>query len=196
MKKKILLLLLVMISTFQINAQDFFEMKCIGFSVYNMDSVKVANEYLGKVIKVSNNVKSDYPTQRNQGRYSIGNRNYTERQSQTIFVYQGIDYWIVYDRAIFSEDYSCLEVNICRPLSHSTSVGAERKLITLYYVADLSAENSSNIGLPRCYNVRCTRCNGTGKIKPSKYTQHPDECVGICGLCGGSKYLTKQFKIK
>ena len=193
MKRYILLLWLIITHISQIKAQNHFEMKCIGLSVYNTtDTVKVSNKYLGKIIKVSNDVKSHYSTNSHKGQYIIGNKDYSERHSQTTFVSHGIDYWTVYDIATFSEDYNCLKVTICRPLFRDT----EKKRIILYYTTDLSAENNSKIGFPQYYNVKCPRCNGTGKIKANRDSQHPDECTGICGLCNGNKKLTKQFKVK
>lgn len=186
---KLILLFIFSIITFQIKGQDYFEMKCIGCSVYNvLDSTKVVNEHLGKIIRISNDVKSHYHENK-QKRITIGNRNY-QRLSQTYFKWCGIDYWIVYNRATFSEDYSCLEITACRPV-YSTAVGAKRKMIILYYVADLTAEPISNLDSERNFIVTCPKCKGTGKIE----SQHPDESVGICELCGGKKKIVKQFKI-
>ncbi len=190
--KNILLLLLLLFTT-HVKGQGYFEMKCIGISTYNADSMKLANEYLGKTIRISNDVKSPYyPNKSNS--YSIGNRDYPQRKSQTIFEWRGIDYWIVYDRATFAEDYSCLEISTCRPFTGSTAVGAKSSIITLYYVEDLTAEPQPNFR--GNYIAICPRCKGTGKIKPIRHSQHPDECVGICGLCHGSKKINKKFNIK
>lgn len=191
---KISLLFLLLLLTPHVRGQECFEMKCIGIDVYNADSTKVANEYLGKIVKISNDVKSPYYSNK-QKQYTIGNRNY-QRHSQTSFEWRGIDYWIVYDRASFAKDYSCLEVTICRPLTHSTAVGAKSSIIKLYYVTDVTAEPQPNINELKNYTATCPKCKGTGKIKPNRHSQHPDECVGICGLCHGKRKIIKQFNIR
>ena len=56
-KIKIALFFAFAIITSQAKGQDYFQMKCVGFSVHNEDSIKVAHEYLGKIIQISNNVK-------------------------------------------------------------------------------------------------------------------------------------------
>ena len=144
-KIKIALFFAFVIITLQAKGQDYFQMKCVGFSVHNEDSIKVAHEYLGKIIQISNNVKKTYLPRNKQSGYTIGNRDYPLRQSQTTFEWRGIDYWIVYDRATFSGDYSYLKVTICRPLTHATGVGAPRKMVTLYYTIDLTTEVISNV---------------------------------------------------
>ena len=175
-KVKLILLFTFFVITFQVKGQDYFEMKCIGCSAYNVDSTEVMNEHLGKIIRISNDIKS--PS------YYHANK--------TVFKWCGIDYWIVYDRATFSEDYSCLEITICRPL-YSTAVGAKAKRIILYYVADLTAE--TNLDSEGNFIAACPRCKGSGKIELDRYSQHLDESVGICELCVGKKKIIKQFKI-
>lgn len=191
-KVKLILLFIFFIITFQVKGQDYFEMKCIGCSAYNVDSTEVMNEHLGKIIRISNDIKSPsyYHANKKEG-ITIDNRYY-QRLSQTVFKWCGIDYWIVYDRATFSEDYSCLEITICRPF-YSTAVGAKAKRIILYYVADLTAE--TNLDSEGYFIAACPRCKGSGKIELDKYSQYLDESVGICELCVGKKKIVKQFKI-
>ena len=118
---------------YQVRAQEYFQMRCIGVDVYNKDSMKIAKENVGKIIKISSNVKSSYYNRNKEERYYIGGNFYPRRKSQTIFENLGIDYWCVYDRAIFSEDYLCLDIIICRPLGRQTHYGAKCKKITLHY---------------------------------------------------------------
>lgn len=192
---KIVLSFLLLLFTTHVRSQEYFEMKCIGIDVYNADSTKVANEYLGKIVKISNDVKSPYYSNKQKQYTTIGNRNY-QRHSQTSFEWRGVDYWIVYDRASFAKDYSCLKVTIHRPLTHSTGVGAKSSIITLYYVTDVTAESQPNINELKNYTATCPKCKGTGKIKPNRHSQHPDECVGICGRCHGYGKIIKQFNIR
>ena len=74
-KIKIALFFAFVIITLQAKGQDYFQMKCVGFSVHNEDSIKVAHEYLGKIIQISNNVKKTYLPRIKQSGYTIGNRD-------------------------------------------------------------------------------------------------------------------------
>ena len=130
---RICILTSLLVVPYQVRAQEYFQMRCIGVDVYNEDSMKIAKENVGKIIKISSNVKSSYYNRNKEERYYIGGNFYPRRTSQTIFENLGIDYWCVYDRAIFSEDYLCLDIIICRPLGRQTYYGAKCKKITLHY---------------------------------------------------------------
>ena len=57
---RICILTSLLVVPYQVRAQEYFQMRCIGVDVYNEDSMKIAKENVGKIIKISSNVKSSY----------------------------------------------------------------------------------------------------------------------------------------
>ena len=131
---KCVLVYTLFIVNFHLYSQDCYKMKCICVSAQNIDSVQIKNKYLGKIIEVSNDVKC----KSNSVAYTIGDRVYNCRRSETLFEWKGVNYWECFDVAKFSKDYSCLEITECRPC------GEDIMIICSYYVTNLNAETCNS----------------------------------------------------
>lgn len=185
-----LYILIVIFNVFHLKAQNAFEMKCIWVEVCNGDSTTVAKNYLGKTITVSNDIINESDNMR----FCIAGKNSYKRIDQNSFVSQGIDYWICYDRANFSNDYRYLTLKESRPIQANIA-----KLVIAYYVRDIETKicNSQEEFERRYQKVRnCPRCKGTGHVTPNPNPNcGPDWNVGICPLCSGhAKYISSPFK--
>ncbi len=191
-----LLFSLMIFPVFKVTAQEYLKMKCVWATVINGDSISTSNEYLGRTLSVSREIFNDSVPQNKL--YTIGGIPNFIKRGNNLFIKEGIDYWICFDKVIFSEDFQYMTIRESRPvLGLAGSVGSKAKVIITYYIANPSVEPcTSQEEFERIYlKIRnCPRCKGTGQVKPN-LRGGPDESVGICPLCGGhAKDIISPFK--
>lgn len=184
-----LLFSLMIFPVFKVTSQEYLEMKCVWATMINGDSISISNEYLGRTLSVSREIFNDSIPQNKL--YTIGGIPNFKKRGNNLFIKEGIDYWICFDKVIFSDDLQYMTLRESRP------IGRNAKITVSYYIADplVYPCTSQKEFEQRYLKIRnCPRCKGTGQVKPN-LRGGPDESVGICPLCGGrAKNIISPFK--